>query len=445
MGALLKRVSALLLSHGCLLIGNGLFMTLLSLRSNLEGFSTELTGIIMSGYFIGLFFGARYTGYLVDRVGYIRTFSVFASIISMIPLAHMLWTDPVFWFGLRLVSGFAMAGLLMVTESWLNAGVSNQHRGGLLAIYMIVNYLGAGGAQLFLLLQDPSGYQLFVMASICFSFCLVPVALTRTAEPQPDPPEPLKIMPTLRTTPVGFLGAACAGFLSASFNTMGPLFALQVELSAEQISWFMALGICGGLVLQTPIGKLSDRIERRKVIAVVAGLVVLICAAIALQVEFYLRPELLLASSFLYGSLAFTIYSLAAAHANDWAKPERRMQTAGALMVGYSIGAIAGPLLSSNGISWFGPQGLFGFMAVAAGVLSLFTLGRVSAQHYKRKRAKPQFVPRPGSYYTSGELYRAVQAESQPVPEETVADGADQAAAQTSDDAEPEASEKRPE
>ncbi|EPJ55464.1 MAG: hypothetical protein OFPI_03610 [Osedax symbiont Rs2] len=415
MQQVLKRVSALLLSYGCLLLGSGLFLTLLSLRSSLEGVSTTTTGLIMSGYYVGIFLGARYSASIVNRVGYIRTFSVLASVTSIIPLIHMLWVDPIAWFVFRVMTGFAMAGLIMVTESWLNTGVDNKHRGSLLAVYMVINYLGAGAAQLLLLLHEVEGYQLFVMSSICFSLCLIPVALPHNAEPTPEPLQPMKFLPTLKRTPVGFYCAMCAGFLGASFNSIGPLFALKIGLANDEIVLFMALGICGGLVLQTPVGKLSDRFDRRKVIALIAALVVSSCLLMRWQVLYNYELIALLAGSFIYGSLAFTLYSLAAAHANDWAGNGQRMQTAGALLVAYSIGAVVGPMLSAGAISYYGPIGLFDTLAFGAAILGVFSVIQISGIRKFRPQSKRQFVPRPGSYFTSGEIYRAVQAESEPV------------------------------
>lgn len=411
MNELLKKVSSLLLSHGFLLIGNGLFMTLISLRSNLEGFSTELIGIIMSGYFIGIFIGARYSGLLVNRVGYIRTFSAFASLISITPLLHIFLVSPTFWFILRVISGFAMAGMLMVTESWLNASTSNKNRGSLLAIYMVISFLGSGMAQLLFLLHDPSGYELFALASVFFSLSLLPVTMTTTPAPQPDTPGPLNILPTLRRSPVGFYGAITAGLINASFNTMGPLFALEIGLTSSQISLFMALGICGGLVLQSPVGKLSDRIERRKVIILISVLVAICSILIMLQVILGYSLIWLLLSSFIYGSIAFTTYSLAAAHCNDWADPERRMQTTSALLVGFSIGAISGPLISSNLMGLIGPSGLFAFIGGTALILAIYTLCTITSINYRTCDTKPPFIAKPVSDFTSGELYRTAQEE----------------------------------
>jgi MFS family permease len=355
---------------------------------------------------------------LVNRVGYIRTFSVLASIISIMPLAHMLWIDATAWFFFRIITGFAMAGMIMVTESWLNTAVDNEHRGGLLGIYMVINYLGAGVAQLLLLLHDVEGFQLFVMSSICFSLCLIPVALTHTSEPVPEPPQPMKVLPTMKKTPVGFYSALCAGFLGASFNSIGPIFALKIGLANQEIVLFMALGICGGLVLQGPVGKLSDKIDRRKVIALISAMVVVVCLYMRWQVLSSTGMTMLLIGSFCYGSLAFTLYSLGAAHANDWAGKGSKMQTAGALLVAYSIGAVIGPMMSATAITLFGPVGLFDTLALGAAALSLISLAQINGLRRLRPRRKKQFVPRPGSYFTSGEIYRAVQNEAAPVPSE---------------------------
>lgn len=153
----IRQLTALLASYGLLLLANGMFTTLLSLRTRLEGFPTELIGVVMGSYFIGLFLGARYGAAVVNQVGHIRAFGVFASLISITPLVHMLVVSPSLWFVLRLIAGFSMAGLIVVTESWLNARAENHNRGAVLSIYMIINYLGAGSAQLLLMLDDPGG------------------------------------------------------------------------------------------------------------------------------------------------------------------------------------------------------------------------------------------------------------------------------------------------
>lgn len=404
-----RQLSSLLTSYGLLLLATGMFTTLLSLRTKQEGFAAELTGLIMGGYFCGIFIGARYTAAVVHQVGHIRAFGVFASLISMTPLFHMLFVSPPLWFILRLVAGFSMAGLIVVTESWLNARAENHNRGTLLSIYMIVSYIGAGSAQLLLMLDDPSGYRLFLLASVIFSVSLIPVLLTRTSAPLPETPAPLQIAPMLRTSPVGFWGSLAAGLINSSFYTLGPIFAQDSGLSRDQIAWFMAFGILGGLILQIPLGRLSDRIERRRVIAAAATGTTLCCAALATLAVQSAAIGWLMLGSFSYGCLAFTLYSLAAAHANDWGHPERRMQTSGALLAGFGIGAIAGPLVSGTFMGELGPAGLFVFSGLVAFSLACYSL--IQSTLRQRSGDQTAFVPQPGSQYISAELFLAAREE----------------------------------
>jgi len=402
----LRQLLTLLLSYGFLLLANGLFTTLLSLRTDMEGFSSLLIGVVMGGYYLGLFLGARYAAAVVNQVGHIRAFGVFASLLSITPLIHTLFVSPPLWMALRLLAGFSMAGLIVVTESWLNARVENSNRGTILSIYMFINYLGAGLAQLLLMLDDPGGFRLFTLASVIFSLSLIPVLLTRTHAPLPEPPGPLRILPVLRNSPVGFYGALAAGLMNAAFYTMGPLFGIAIGFSVEQISLFMAVGILGGLVLQMPIGRLSDRVERRLVITGVSVAVGLACLTMVLLVAFNAPLYAILAGSFGYGCLSFTLYSLSAAHANDWGDPQRRMQTSGALLAGFGIGAVVGPLVAGWLMGELGPQGLFIFNGVIALLLALYSF----AHAFKpRPQPKTPFVPQPGTPFSADELYQAAQ------------------------------------
>ena len=329
-----------------------------------------------------------------------------------------------------MVAGFSMAGLILVTESWINARAENSNRGTILSIYMVINYLCAGSAQLLLVLDEPGGFRLFTLASIIFSLSLIPVLLTRTQAPLPEGPGALKILPVLKTSPVGVYGALAAGVLNASFYTMGPLFARGVGFQLEQISLFMALGIMGGLLLQTPIGKLSDRVERRLVIALVSAAVSLGCAGLVWLVRAAPSTDAFLVGSFAYGSLSFTLYSLSGAHANDWGDPARRMQTSGTLLAGFGIGAVVGPLLAGSLMGWIGSGGLFacngglfacnGGLFACNGGVALLLAGLALAHAFRPRRgAKVPFVPQPASQFTSEQLYRAAQEALESPPRST--------------------------
>ena len=179
----IRSIFSLLLSYSLLLLANGLFNTLISVRTKLENFPTEIIGVISACHFVGLLFGANWAIKIVWRVGHIRAFAAFASLMSITALAPVLWVNPYTWMVLRMATGFCMAGMIMVTESWLNARSVRENRGQIMALYMISNYLAAGSGQLLLNLADPGTFYLFSIASIIFSLALVPMLLTQASAP----------------------------------------------------------------------------------------------------------------------------------------------------------------------------------------------------------------------------------------------------------------------
>ena len=399
----LKSVASLLLSYGFLLLANGLFGTLLGVRTQIEGFSTEIVGVIMAGYFIGLLAGARFAVRVVAAVGHIRAFAAFASVMSISALAHVLLIDPIAWFMLRFMAGFCMAGMIMVTESWLNERATNQSRGQVLALYMITNYFAAGCGQYLLPLADPSQFQLFSVASIIFSLALVPVLLTRATAPMPVQPERIKIAELYRVSPFGFIGAFCAGMVNSTFYGMAPVFAHGIGLSLGETSTFMASVIFGGLLLQWPIGRLSDRIDRRKILIGVALATSIACLGIVLAADE--AHALLFVAGAAYGGLSFTVYSLSAAHANDFSEPERLVQTAGGLLIAYGIGASGGPIVAAGLMGQIGPTGMFWYSAFITGTLGIFGLYRMRRRAAKPSDKRGSFVALPDAQLSSEELY----------------------------------------
>ncbi|MFC6673713.1 MFS transporter [Marinobacterium aestuariivivens] len=415
MFATARTLTALFSSYGLLLLANGLFTTLTSLRSKIEGFSVETLGLLMACYFLGMFVGARFAPKQIERAGHIRAFAAFASVLSMSPLVHMLWIDPKIWALLRYVDGYCLAGLFIVTESWLNARATNQTRGSILALYMVVNYLAYGIGQLLLSFSDPGHFDLFAVASISFSLSLVPLLLTRSEAPAPEPMTKLTIKPLLKTAPAGFWGAICAGSINSAFFAMAPIFAQDLGLSVQQISIFMMCGIFGGLFLQIPIGRLSDRIERRRVLAAVSFGTLLVSLSMIVLTRLDLPIWWLYGTVFAYGSLAFVIYSLSSAHVNDWSDPSQLMQTSSGLLVGYGFGAIGGPLISGALMGQFGPAALFAYTGSCVFLLMLFAIYQsvVAGQ----AREKMAFVPQPAAQFPAEELFHAAQDAAEPVAE----------------------------
>ena len=400
----IRSISSLLLSYGLLLLANGLFGTLLGLRSRLEGFSTEVTGFIMAGFFVGLLMGGIFAVRVVSAVGHIRAFAAFASIMSVAVLAHLLRIDPVTWFVLRVVAGFCMAGMVMVVESWVNARATNKMRGQVLSLYMITNYMGAGLGQFLLLAGDTTKYQLFIIASIVYSIALVPILLTRASAPKPSAPQRISITDLFAISPVGVFGTVCAGLANASLNSLGGVFAREAGLSIAEVSTFMAAAILGGMVLQFPIGRLSDNRDRRTILLLAS--VATVAAALTVIWAISQPGAILFVAAAVYGGLAYTIYPLSSSQVNDLADPDRLVQVAAGLLIAYGIGASIGPVMAAQLMGAFGPRGLFIFIIGINVLLIGFVIIRL-IQRPRGEIAKATFMPLGSLGGSSRQLYTA--------------------------------------
>ncbi len=400
----IRSVASLLLSFGLLLVANGMFATLLGLRGKLEGFSTETVGFIMAGYFVGLLLGALHAVRVVAAVGHIRGFAAFASILSVAVLGHVLWIDPFVWFIFRLAAGFCMAGMVMVVESWLNERATNETRGQILSIYMMTNYLGSGMGQFMVTVADPAKFQLFVIASIIFSIALVPVLLTQASAPKPSSPQRMKFRDLYGVSPLGVVGTICAGMVNSSINSMGPVFARDSGLSLVGVSTFMACVIIGGMVLQFPIGRLSDRYDRRTILLIVT--ISTVIAALAVIWATGQSPIWLYVVGAFFGAFCYTVYPLCAAQINDMAAPDKMVQVSAGLLFAYGCGASIGPIVAAQMMGKFGPQGMFMSSAALTGTLALFTAYRMLRRD-RQDQSKAMFIPLGGTGISSKQLYTA--------------------------------------
>lgn len=412
-----KSVRALLLSYWLLMLATGLFSTLVAVRTDIESFSIFVTGLIMSAYFLGLLLGALFSINLVIRVGHIRAFAVYASLMSTASILHVLIVDPTIWITVRMLTGFCMAGMVLITEAWLNERADNRVRGQLLALYMAIGYAGSGLGQFILPLADPAGFSLFGMVSVIFSLALIPVLITRAPSPRPATPERISPFEVYRVSPVAVVGTVISGMLTASLYGLGPLFTRQIGLPLTATSTFMACAILGGLVLQLPIGRLSDRFDRRKVLAGVSFATALACLAVIASVSIgniwqqaaghTTAGLMLFITAGIYGSLSFTLYSLCAAQANDVTAPDKLIQTAGGLLLAYGSGAVVGPLLGGFIMEDAGPHSLFVYMMVLSAGLGLYTLHRIRVR--KPGKRKRRFLAKPETMYSPETLYNSVR------------------------------------
>ena len=416
----IKSLFSLLLSYGMLMMGNSMISILLGLRSRMEGFSTEVTGFIMSGFFVGMLIGAFLAVRVVSGVGHIRAFAAFASIMSVAVLAHILYLEPIIWFLLRIVAGFCMAGMVMVVESWVNERSINKMRGQILSLYMITNYLCAGLGQLMMLMGNPAQFQLFIVASMIYSFALVPILLTRASAPKPSSPQRMNIQELFSISPVGVFGMICAGMANSSLISMGAVFAREVGLSVAEISTFMATAVLAGMVLQFPIGRFSDKFDRRMVL-VIASLATGLAAVLVIWATSQTMVILIIAIA-IYGGFSYTIYPLCASQVNDLADSRLLVQVAAGLLIAYGIGASLGPVVSAQSMAIFGPIGFFSFLICINGVLIFFTIIRI-LQRRGGGETKAPFMPLGGFGLSSKQLYtaaiksaeRATRSSSKPI------------------------------
>jgi len=368
--------------------GNSLFASFLALRMNLAHFGDAVIGLVVTGYPFGFLLGCLLAPSVIRAVGHIRTFAVFAAVMSSAALCFPLWIHPGYWLALRLLTGFAAAGLFMVGESWLNEKTPRQMRGKVFALYMISNMTAVSSSQLFLGAADPLGPAFYMLCAALFSACLIPVALTRATAPAVPAISRLSIAALYRLSPLGVVGCIATGLANTAVGGLGPVYANRVGSSFAEVGTFMAFLLFGGMLLQWPIGRLSDRFDRRRVLIGVALANSLVAFAVAWFGETS-RP-VLLALITVYGGLAYTLYPLSLAHANDHAEPGQVVAVSSGLLLSWAAGSIVGPTIAGGAMTMLGPSGLFFYVSAVTGPLALFGIWRMT-----RRAAAPIDVQGP--------------------------------------------------
>lgn len=341
---------ALFLGIGLLMVGNGLQGSLIGIRSGIEGFSTLEAGAVMTFYFIGILAGSRLSTRTLATVGHIRVFAALASMASGAALVHALSPMPLSWAAMRFVTGFCMAGLYIVAESWINDLATNKTRGKLMAIYMAVTMGGFSIGQLLLNVADPSGFELFVLTSLLVSMSLVPVSLSASSSPPMSVPSPMSLRSLASIVPTGIATSLLVGMAHGSLLGMGAVYATAAGLRPSQVALFMGAPMFGGFILQLPIGSLSDRVPRRGVMFAVAIGATVVAAGLLLAPAGGLVAYLLM---FLLGGCSFPLYSLAISYTNDWLEPKQILGASSALVTVNSVGAIIGPLFAAGLMIFF--------------------------------------------------------------------------------------------
>lgn len=357
------QVFALLCGTAFLVAGSGLHGLLLPLRGGLEGFSLGALGFLGTAWAGGFITGCLLAPRLVRRVGHVRAFSAFASTAAVIALLTGLFVEPKIWIALRVLTGFAMAGAYMVIESWLNERSTNENRGQVFGLYMVVNYAFIMGGQMIVAAGDIASATLFMACGIFFSLSLIPTAISTAVSPKPLTQVRLDLPTLYRNSPVSFISCVLIGIANGCFGTLGAVYGAGIGIATTLIAFMMSATVLGGALVQIPVGRVSDKIDRRYVLASVA------CAAAIVGLLIVLieprSATLILVMTGIYGGLSYALYPVAVAHANDYAQSEDFVKISSGLLLLYGFGTMIGPVLGALAMDYVKPEGLFLVTALA--------------------------------------------------------------------------------
>jgi MFS family permease len=365
------------------------------------GFSTAEIGMLGSAHFVGFFIGCWWAPRLMGSVGHARAFSAFTVLGAIGLLSHMLITDPIAWAIMRVATGLCVAGCYTVIEAWLHAEVTNETRGRAMGVYRITDMGASLAAQLLIGVLTPAAYVSYNLLAILCCAALLPMALTTRR--QPDTPSAPRLRPMLavRLSPLAVAGAIVAALSSASFRMVGPVYGQGVGLALDQIALFLAAFVAGGALAQYPVGWLADKFDRRNVLIWLSVAAIGSCILTATLIDLSTTGVMLTAA--LFGLTTFPIYSVAAAHAHDFASSEERVELSAALMFWYAVGAIAAPYGASVLMGWYGPPALFFMIAVGHAGLVVFGIIRMRARPTQPRTA---YVYAPRTSFLIGRLMR---------------------------------------
>ena len=378
MFATYRPILSLLRGTAFLLAASGLHGLLLPLRGQAEGFSTAALGLMGTAWASGFVAGCYFAPRIVRRAGHVRAFGTFAASGAIIALLTGLIINEYAWILLRAFTGFTMAGAFMIIESWLNEKATNENRGTVFGLYMMVTYASIMGGQMIVAGGDVHSASLFMIAGIFFCLSLIPTAVSTQSTPQPLQDVKLDLKGLYVNSPVSAVGCLLIGIANGAYGTLGAVFGARAGLSPTMIAIMLSITIFAGAVAQFPAGRASDRTDRRYVLAAIAGL-----ATFAALLLVLFRPTdavIMITLVTIYGAAANSLYPIAVAHANDFASPEDFVKVSGGLLLLYGFGTMIGPMLAAGLMDRVRPEGLFLATALAHLSLGGYTLLRIKAR-----------------------------------------------------------------
>ncbi|MCL6707552.1 MFS transporter [Pseudomonas sp. R2.Fl] len=363
MFASFTSIATLMFSTLLMMAGFGLMNFMVPLRSISEGWSTFTISVIATGYTFGFTLSCIVTPIFVRRVGHVRVFSALVTLLTVSILSCALVIDWRAWFVFRGIAGFAIAGAYLVIESWLNERVTNDNRGALYSVYMVTCLVGSIGGQYLVPLGDPNGFELFILCGLIFSLALFPTALSTAKSPAPIAEARFDLVRLYRRSPVAFIGSLLSGALSGTWGSLGGVYTQNIGMTTAQGATLLSAFLAGGAIAQVPLGRISDRIDRRYVMVFSGAFGFLSCIVMAIFQGSGVVPVYI--AGFFVGCVLYPVYALNAAHANDLAEPDEYVTISSAIMILYGLGTVSGPLMGGMLMQWIGPLGLIFFLAAA--------------------------------------------------------------------------------
>ena len=411
---IIKNSWALFTGFGIIVVSHGFQSNLLGIRSVIENFNFIATGIMMSAYFVGFFIGATVVPRLVTKVGHIRVFAAFASMASLSSLVHVVFVDPYVWIFARFLTGFSMIGIFIIVESWLNDRANNKTRGKVLSLYMLVTYVGMALGNLLLNVSNPRYYEPFILISLLFSIALIPILLTKRKPPKFRKNSAIKIKELFKISPFGTVSMFCTGFIFAPIFSLLSVYAVTMKLGIFETSLLLVGVMLAGALFQWPIGSLSDKYDRRKIIigSSLAAIIFSLSAIFASGVGNSL-PNLFIEStvSFNYFSttmdktrlfifiillagVTLPLFSLNLALVNDYIPKEKFVAAGSGLNIIFGLGAMAGPIMCSILMHFLGPNGFFVHLLIFLFAIIVFGFYRLSQREIENN-PESTFTPLP--------------------------------------------------
>jgi MFS family permease len=397
----LANVRTFLLAIFMIMAGSGFLSTLIAVRLETAGTSALTIGMVATAYFAGLAIGSLRATKIITSVGHIRAFAAFVSVLSASSLSYAIDSNVAFWLVLRFIDGLMISGIYICLESWLNERADGASRSSALAGYMVALYSGQAAGQFLLNAGKDTPALPFMFSAILLSLAVLPVVLTQVAQPVIDGQKPLSVRRLYEISPLGFVGVIATGMMLGAFYAMGPIFAQRLGMDLSAVALFTSCVITGGVVLQWPLGVLSDRFDRRRIIIAALLGTTVFASVIAL---FAFPGVHIFVLGAIFGGLTFALYPLCVAHSNDHIDGSERVSASGGLVLAYSIGAVAGPMLGSIGVAIGGPAGLFAAIGIVALLATLFGFWRMYASDAvpSEDQGVWQTLPRTTPMATSG-------------------------------------------